>query len=225
MSRVLVVVAHRDDETIGAGGTLSKHAEAGDEVLAISMTDGVGSRPELRGEAAKQIRSENSEKAAEILGIDWLSSANFPDNQMDTVPFLEIVQFIENSQRGFLPEKIYTHFVGDLNVDHVLTAQATLTAFRPEPDQFCHQIVGFEVASSTDYGALSGRPLFRPDLFIGIDGQWAKKKAALEAYGSELRPYPHSRSIESLESLNRLRGNQVGLHFAEAFQTYRSVLR
>ena len=225
MTRVLVVVAHRDDETIGAGGTLARHAEAGDEVLAISMTYVVGARRGRRGEEDKQIRLENSEQAAVILGISWLKSGDFPDNRMDTVPFLEIVQFIESAQKDFAPEKVYTHFVGDLNVDHVLTAQATLTAFRPEPDQFCNQVVGFEVASSTDYGALSGRGLFRPDLFVGIAGQWDKKKAALQAYGSELRTYPHSRSIESLENLNRLRGNQVGLNFAEAFQTYRSVFR
>mgnify|MGYP006111489635 CR=1 FL=1 len=53
---------------------------------------------------------------------------------------------------------------------------------------------------------------------------WAKL-AALEAYASEMAPFPHARSMESVRALATLRGASVGLEAAEAFMVMREIAR
>ena len=82
----------------------------------------------------------------------------------------------------------------------------------------------FEVPSATDYGHENITGVFRPNLFIDISSTWDDKEEALKAYGTEMREYPHSRSIEAVKNLGKLRGNQVGLSIAEAFQVIRKII-
>ena len=102
-------------------------------------------------------------------------------------------------------------------------AHAVLTAFRPQPMENCREIRLFEVASSTDFGSPSITKQFSPNLFVDIAEEWEKKVDALNAYKIEMRQYPHSRSIRAIENLARLRGNQVGLEFAESFEIIRQI--
>jgi len=153
----------------------------------------------------------------------WAESYRFSDNAMDSYPLLDIVKSIEKAKNEYQPSLVYTHSGADLNVDHRVVANAVLTAFRPQPNEKCKEIRLFEVASATDYGneALTGT--FSPNLFIDISEMWEAKAAALNAYESEMRSYPHSRSIEGIRNLAKLRGNQVGLDMAEAFQVIRKL--
>ena len=130
---------------------------------------------------------------------------------------------VEKEKSRFQPTLVYTHSGADLNIDHRIVVQAALTAFRPQPDEKCREIRLFEVASATDYGhgAVTGK--FSPNLFISIQDTWHAKLDALMAYGSEMRDYPHSRSLGGLESLAKNRGNQVGVNLAEAFEVVRKL--
>lgn len=221
---VLVIVAHSDDETLGAGGTIARHVENGDSVFAISMTDGVSAR--AKSEKSKiQSRHIAAQNAAKILGFKWLESGSFPDNAMDNVALLTVVQFVEIAKKQVNPSIVYTHSPADLNVDHRIVFQAVLTAFRPEPDETLKELRAFEVPSATDYGQSNTPASFNPNLFVQITDTWDRKRAALNAYGDEMRPSPHSRSLEGLETLARYRGHQTGIHMAEAFQIFRKVER
>jgi LmbE family N-acetylglucosaminyl deacetylase len=222
MARVLVVVSHRDDETLGLGGAIARHVASGDTVAAISMTDGVSARANGSLEQESRARLEASMAAAEILGFEWLGSASFPDNKMDAVALLDVVKFIEAIKQEFAPELLYTHFPGDLNIDHALTARAAFTAFRPEHSSVLKEIRTFEVPSATDYGTVIGNT-FAPHLFIDVSRFWETKKRALRAYETELRNPPHSRSLEGIEALASLRGHQNCLGLAEAFQVHRKL--
>ncbi len=221
---VLIIVAHTDDETLGLGGTIARHIENGDQVYAVSMTDGVGSRDEMPKNEIK-IRAQAAYQASEILGFKWISAGNFPDNAMDSVPLLKITKFIEGVKSQTAPTIIYTHSAADLNIDHRIVSQAVLTAFRPQDHELWHEIRTFEVPSSTDYGNRSVTNLFYPNLFINITDLWDKKKSALNAYANEMRTEPHSRSIPGIENLAKYRGNQVGLNYAEAFEVIRKIER
>ena len=222
--RILIVVAHSDDETLGIGGTIARHINNGDEVYALSLTDGVGSRDKTIKNEIK-IRTKAADEASEILGFKWLKASNFPDNAMDSISLLEITKSIEEVKKKIMPSIIYTHSSADLNIDHRLVCQATMTAFRPEVKDVWREIRTFEVASSTDYGHKSITNLFQPNLYINITKFWDKKLNALNAYNSEMRNPPHSRSIEGIENLAKYRGNQVGLHYAEAFEVIRKIER
>lgn len=220
---ILVVVGHSDDETLGAGGTLKKHSLEGDNVGVISMTNGVGARGKATSKEINQ-RVEAAKKAGSFLGFNWLAKYDFEDNSLDTYPILEIVKSIEKVKNEFMPQIVYTHSRSDLNVDHSIVAKAVLTAFRPQPSESCKEIRLFEVPSATDYGHENITGVFRPNLFIDISSTWDDKEEALKAYGTEMREYPHSRSIEAVKNLGKLRGNQVGLSIAEAFQVIRKII-
>ncbi len=58
---------------------------------------------------------------------------------------------------------------------------------------------------------------FEPNVFVNITKTFSKKLAALEFYGNEMRPFPHSRSFEGVEHLACFRGTSVGLEMAEGF--------
>ena len=142
---------------------------------------------------------------------------------MDSHPLLEIVKSIEKIKKIFKPDLVYTHSASDLNIDHNIVSRAVLTAFRPTPEESCKEIRLFEVSSSTDFGVASLNGSFNPNLFIDIKDTWSSKQEALKAYVSELRAYPHSRSIEGIKNLANNRGNQVGYELAEAFEVIRKI--
>ena len=221
---ILVVVAHSDDETIGLGATIKRHILLGDFVSVVSMTDGVGARDKTQsGETL--LRAESARLASTTLGFSWVAQYDFKDNGLDDYPLLEIVKSIEKLKSTIKPDIIYTHSSADLNIDHRVVLNAVLTAFRPQPHESCTEIRLFEVASATDYGSTSVTGVFEPNLFVNVTDTWEAKEAALQAYKNELREYPHSRSLPAIKNLAKIRGNQVGLLMAEAFQVIRKIER
>ncbi len=220
---ILVVVAHPDDEVLGCGATIARHADSGDCVHLVVMADGVTARSGVvSGDHA--LRAAALTKASEILGISRVTGFEFPDNQLDSIPLLTLVQKLEAEIAEFKPQIVYNHFHGDLNIDHQRTHSAAMTACRPLPDSSVREIYGFEVQSATEWSTPQLQP-FSPTLFIDISNYLPHKLAALEAYSAEARPVPHSRSIEHVEILARHRGHCVGLEAAEAFVAYRVIKR
>jgi LmbE family N-acetylglucosaminyl deacetylase len=223
--RVLVVSAHADDEALGCGATLRRHADAAAEVFCISLTNGVGARRHPRAIKSAQERQSAAEQSAGLLGFTWIASGDFPDNALDSVPLLDVARFVEAAKTQVTPDIVYTHHGGDLNVDHRVAFSAVLTAFRPQPNESCQEIRTFEVPSSTEWSHASLGATFRPNLFVDASHTWDAKRRALKAYEKEMRPFPHARSYEALDALSTWRGAQVGLPRAEAFEIVRRVLR
>lgn len=218
---VMVVAAHPDDEALGCGGTIARHADSGNKVQVVFMADGVGARKDGGPDKAKK-RVEAAERAAEILGITKTHYLGFPDNQMDSLPLIDIVQPLEEIIRKIRPDIIYTHHYGDLNVDHRITHQAVMTACRPQPGFPVKEIYAFEVLSSTEWQT-PGVNSFVPNCYENIEGYVRTKIKALEAYGEEMRGSPHSRSIQGVTALAEHRGFSVGFPFAEAFNLIRHL--
>ena len=216
---VLVVVAHADDEALGCGGTLARHVSEGDIVHLVLMTDGVSARSSASSQDVDR-RTDAMRAAQNILGIESIDVLGFPDNQMDSIALLEIVQKLELVIERLRPSVIYTHHHGDLNIDHRLTYEAVMTACRPVPGMSVRKIYGIEILSSTEWGTAQRAP-FLPTLFVDITDQLAIKVSALEAYADEMRLPPHSRNILHAEVLARHRGYSVGMEAAEAFTVYR----
>jgi len=219
---VLVVVAHSDDESISMAGTITRHISRGDKVIVVSMTDGVGARDSANIDDANS-RKVSADSASKELGFKWGECYDFNDNAMDAYPLIDIVKAVEKAKNEHKPTLVYTHSCADLNVDHRVVANAVLTAFRPQPSETCKEIRLFEVASATDYGNSAITGSFEPNLFVDITKNWASKERALKAYSAEMRDYPHSRSIEGIKNLAKLRGNQIGHDMAEAFEVLRKI--
>ena len=224
VKNILFVVAHSDDESIGAGGALAKHVAAGNNVKGISLTNGVGARKDANSGSIRR-RELAARLAAKTIGFDWLSCMDFGDNRLDAVPILSIIQSIEKAVCSYKPDIIYTHSKSDLNIDHEIVARAVLTVFRPGAIGVTPEIRLFEVPSATDFGHVAVTGCFSPNLYVDISDIWNIKRDALEVYGDEMRAYPHSRSIKAIENLARVRGSQVGLEMAEAYMIIRRVER
>jgi len=222
MSRsILVVAAHPDDEVLGCGGAIARHVAEGDAVHVIFMADGVGSRGNEQS-AELEARNQARDAALKILGVTEWHALDFPDNRMGSVPLLDVVQALEPIVRKIQPQRVYTHHHGDLNVDHRVTHQAVLTACRPLPGSSVREILAFEVMSSTEW-ATPGLAPFTPNAFVDVSEYLPKKLEALAAYELEMRPAPHSRSVDHVAALARHRGNSVGVEAAEGFEVVRWV--
>jgi len=217
--KVAAIFAHPDDEVLGAGAALAAHAMRGDEVRILILATGLAARGAPTEGQLQALRGE-AQAAAGILGARDIAFADFPDNQMDSVPLLAVVRKVEEFLDGFPAETIYTHHSGDLNVDHGVTARAVLTAARPLPNAPPRAILACEVNSATEYGDPHASP-FLPTLFVDASETIERKLEALAAYGSELRDWPHPRSLEGVRVQAARRGSQSGMDSAEAFQFVR----
>jgi N-acetylglucosamine malate deacetylase 1 len=215
MNKVLVLAAHPDDETLGCGATIHRLSNEGFQIQLITFTNGEGSR----GNYEKN-RNILLDKVSLKLGIQKFSSADFPDNAIDSVPLINVCKFIEN-EVDYNPDIIFTHHPEDLNIDHQLVAKATFTVFRPQLGQK-HQIYSYYIPSSTDYNPnlkLHGHSYFKIS-----EENMKTKLEALEIYEKEMRDYPHSRSYENVENLMRVWGSEVGTEFSEKFLKIRELL-
>ena len=218
---VLVVAAHADDEALGCGGTIARHVAEGDTVHAVFLADGVSSRHDADADDLTR-RLAATEQARQILGIAANTFLGLPDNRLDGMPLIEVIQPLEQVIRQINPQVIYTHHYGDLNVDHRIAHQAVMTACRRVPDASIKEIYAFEVMSSTEWSSVGLMP-FLPNLFVDISDYFHIKLKALEAYALEMRPAPHTRSMENLTALAKHRGHCVGVDAAEAFMVMRVV--
>lgn len=225
---VLVVAAHPDDEVLGCGATIARHADRGDVVRVLILGEGITSRHEQRDDAdPAELRAlrDAAARASEVLGVKELQLRDLPDNRFDTVPLLDVVKIVERTVEAWQPELVYVHHGGDLNVDHAVTFRAVLTATRPVPGCVVQTLLAFEVPSATEwaFGRLATR--FAPDTFVDVEATLARKIAALREYDGELRAFPHPRSGEGLDVVARRWGSTVGIGAAEAFETIRAVVR
>lgn len=226
-NKVLIVAAHPDDEVLGCGGTIVKHAMEGDRVFVLILSEGITSRDEVRNVQKRKremnILNRQIHKAANILNITDIYTFNYPDNRFDTVALLDIVKTIEKVKNEIKPEIVYTHHHGDLNIDHRITFDAVMTATRPVKSESVKEIYSFEVPSSTEWYVSSEKSYFIPNVFVDISDTIDKKIEALRVYKSEIRPFPHPRSPEYVKSLAKMRGSNSGLKYAEAFCLIRSL--
>jgi LmbE family N-acetylglucosaminyl deacetylase len=226
---ILVVAAHPDDEVLGCGGTIAKHARAGDRVHILILAEGSTSR---KGTRSKGLASSSAElrklrdaarQAGKILGAAGVALEGLPDNRLDGLELLDVVKRIEKLIAVVRPSAVYTHHSGDVNIDHRIAHDAVIAAVRPQPGNPVSGLFFFETPSSTEWRPPNSAPGFLPTHFVDIAETLDLKMAALRAYSSEMRPWPHPRSYRAIEHLARWRGATVGREAAEAFETGRSI--
>ena len=225
--KILVVVAHPDDELLGCGATMHKLINQNNcRIQTIILGEGITSRAAERDTQKWQNElsrhQENLKTAKEHIGYESIKSFNFPDNRFDSVPLLDIIKTIEKEKSEFQPEIIFTHHQGDLNIDHQKTFEAVITATRPLPEEKVNAIITFETPSGTEWQASTDPRNFNPNLYIKLsDENLEAKIKGMEAYEFEKRKYPHPRSPEALRILAQRYGVMMGDEYFEAFQIVR----
>ncbi len=215
--RVLVIAAHPDDELLGCGGTIALHAKRGDRVRSLIVCGGTP----LRETVIAEISRRQARDAANILGVEDVTILDFPDQGLDSVTLTELISPLENIVNEFQPHLIYCQHGGDINLDHQLLFKAAMVAFRPTVP-FVEAVYAFDTASSTEWAFPRN---FVPDTWVDISETLGVKLQAMECYESELREYPHPRSLRGLENKARAWGNQACMDSAEVLMTVRRSYR
>jgi LmbE family N-acetylglucosaminyl deacetylase len=214
---VLAIAAHPDDEVLGCGGVLALHARQGDAVTIVIACEGESLRygPDGVGQGS------HIQRAAAAIGCADVRHLRFADQALDTMRLTEIIAPLEAIVREIRPRIVYCQHGGDVNRDHHLLFEAALVATRPT-ETCIEAVYAFDTASSTEWGFPRR---FIPDTWIDISSTLDAKLAGMACYESELRPYPHPRSLKALEYRARAHGNQVCMEAAEVFMTVRRVHR
>ena len=219
MQRVLIVAAHPDDEVLGCFGTVARLIDEGSEVYTLILGEGKTSRDGASSSEIVKLKDE-IKKANEVIGVKEVFTKEFADNRFDSVSLLDIVKAIEEIKSQIKPDTIFTHYQKDLNIDHQKTYQAVITATRPMQGESVKEIYSFDILSSTEWNY----PIsFSPDFYVDINGYLDKKIEAMKCYNSELRDYPHPRSLKGIELSAKYWGMRVGLEYAEAFSIVRII--
>ncbi len=214
---VLIIAAHPDDEVLGVGGTIPILKKKGYKIITLIVTDGSTTQYKDKPEILKEKKRE-AELANKLLGVDELIQWEFPDMRLDTVEHNVLNNAIE---KLLIDKEIHTVFVQnehDINLDHQLVYKSLIVAARPHPMQTVKKIYSYFVNSSSEWGSRIHGGGFNPNVYIDIIETIDLKIKAMEKYNSELRDYPHPRSIEGIRVRAQVHGLEVGLKYAEPFK-------
>jgi LmbE family N-acetylglucosaminyl deacetylase len=227
--KIMVVVAHPDDELLGLGATLNRLiTDFSVTSHVVILGEGITSRSDTRDvekwQIALNLHKANILKAQESIGYQSLAIFDFPDNRFDTVPLLDIIKTIEKEKQNFQPDIIFTHHGGDVNIDHQRTFEAVITACRPIAGEKVKTIISFETPSGTEWRASTDPRHFVPNFFVTVSAKNIEAKiTGMEAYQFEKRSYPHPRSPEALRIQASRWGIVIGSDYAEAFEIVRTI--
>lgn len=222
---VLVIAAHADDEVLGCGGTLAMLSDRGVPSDVIFLADGESSR---QGVIESNFKSRRiaAYNAMDVLGIRSIDFLDLPDNRLDTVPRLDIIQEVESRMKKLGTKHIISHTRWDVNIDHQIAHEVAVTVARPFKTDSADilSLSFFEVLSSSEWRPQLYSGQFTPTSFVCIE-KWVEKKIkALRCYEREMRASPHPRSETIVRAQSSLRGSQSGMSAAEAFEVGRTVL-
>lgn len=218
MKKVLAIVAHCDDETLGAGGAIARHCDAGDYVAICVAADCRTARdPSL----IPDLLPESADAFSKLFGsaggaVHFLRFGGMTlDGNM-----LALTRAIEEKVGFIRPDVVYTHYWGDVNSDHRAVSRAVTVALRPSGA--AQRILCFEVPSSTEW---SWDCAFKPNVFVDVTETVERKISAMSKYASELRDPPHPRSLEALRARAAYWGQVAGCAYAEPFVLAREVVK
>ncbi|WP_204140177.1 PIG-L deacetylase family protein [Halomicronema sp. CCY15110] len=222
MSQSIVVIApHPDDEVLGCGGAIARHTDGGDDVHIVAVTR---ADPDLYPAEEEVAFREEVKAAHQVLGVASTVYLDFPAPRLDTIASYQLAAAIAQVICQLRPHTVYLPHHGDLHADHQRVYEATLVAARPINGCSVRQLLAYETLSETEWAPPRADCAFVPTTFINIEPYLATKLKAMTCYRSELKAFPHPRSLEALTALAKLRGAAAGLAAAEAFTMIRQIL-
>lgn len=217
--RILVVAPHPDDEVFGCGGTIAKYSKAGHEVHVLIVTKG----DDLFDPQLIEAGRKEALTAHKLLGIKETHFADLPAIKLDTIPQYRINDVLSEFFKAINPDFLFLPFPADINRDHQIVHACAMVAARPVA-MHLQAIYCYEALSSTNWNTPTLSPTFAPNFFVEISDALELKIEAVKTYASQLREYPHERSVESVIALSRYRGGFVNLPHVEAFMCVRQIL-
>jgi LmbE family N-acetylglucosaminyl deacetylase len=214
---VLVFAPHKDDETLGLGGTISKLSQKGDNVYVCIVTKCTDSTLE------EYVRKE-CVRAMKILGVKKVFFLDFPVLQLSSVSQILLNEKIEALVDSIKPEVLFIPHRGDIHADHRIVSASVMVVARPKNNCPVKHIFAYETLSETEWDIPNVSNLFNPTFWVDISATIEKKIEAMSCYSSQLSEFPNPRSLKAITALSELRGSTVGFKNAEAFMLIRSIV-
>ncbi|KYC40118.1 GlcNAc-PI de-N-acetylase [Scytonema hofmannii PCC 7110] len=218
--KILVIAPHLDDEVLGVGGTIARFADENAEVYVVTVTQ---SSDEDEQDVIEQEKQE-ALAAHRILGVKETIFLSFPPAELDMIPHRDLNSKLIEVCKYIQPDTLFIPFNGDIHLDHQRVFLSALVAARPINTFAPKTIYTYETLSETNWNAPYLTPNFVPNVFVNISAYLETKIQAMQMYASQLKPFPHERSEETLRALATLRGSTVGCFAAEAFVLIRNIL-
>ena len=225
MKRVLVIAAHPDDEVLGMGGTIARLVKELIVVDVLIVTDGSSSQYRDSDHLTEIIEAKKLEtrNCADVLGVRDIYYSGLSDMKLDCTPHIDINKAIELVIDKVQPDTVFTHFWGDVNMDHQNVYKSTLVTVRPLMGQVVKELYCYRVPSSTEWTPNKADTMFMPNYFVDIEQYAEQKYKAFACYSTELRDYPHPRSVQYLRETDKVAGLRVGMQATEEFVMLRKL--
>ena len=219
---VLVISVHPDDETLGCGGAMLKHAAAGDEVHWLIATQTHEPTWDKATIAAKAVEVE---KVAQAYGVRAFTKLGLPSGQLDALPLSQMIDGIREVVARVRPQVVYLVHGGDIHTDHYAIFTATMSVLKPfyMNKQGVRRVLSYETLSSTDAAPVFPHRLFAPNVFTDVSPYLERKIEIMNLYATELHADPLPRGPSAIRALARFRGATIATDYAEAFMLVREI--
>ena len=222
MSTVLVVAPHPDDETLGCGGTLLRHAAEGDQVhwLIMSTIDESG------GFSPRRIESRGKEvgRVIKAYGFRSCHQAAFQTAQLDVYPKADLVESVSKVMGEVQPDTVYMPFRHDVHSDHGAVFDAVASCTKSFRYPCVRRVRVYETLSETEFSLLSGAETFSPNVWVDISDYFDRKIDIMNIYKGEMGKHPFPRSDQNIRALATYRGAAAGVGAAEAFVSLKEII-
>ena len=224
-NKILVIAPHADDEILGCGGILKKANTCGIETIVVVVTNGHKGAPDMYSQNDVEATREEALNAHKVLGISETIFLDFPAPDLVNAQHFRISVSLSKIIQKIKPTQVYLPHPADLHSDHDVVYKSSLVALRPYAAPFVRDIYCYETLSESEWYPFQGIPGFRPNVFVDITKEIDAKCDAFSSFRSQIKEFPHSRSIEALRALAAYRGSTVNVESAESFELVRSSLR
>ena len=197
----------------------------GDEVYVLIATNASVGAPELFSPQAIKTVREEALVAHRLLGIKDTLFLELPAPALDQYPCYKIANAIVDVMKKLEIDTVYIPHRGDSHKDHRAIHEAAMVACRPLPGARVKRVYAYETLSETEWGEPIPSEMFVPNRFVAVsESEFEMKLKAMSCFKSQLREFPSTRSLESIEALGKLRGATVGEKRAEAFEVIREIV-
>lgn len=224
VTRAMVIAPHGDDEVLGAGGLIATLTASVTPVRVIFLVVDSSTHYGLRGSTTVTERLEEIAAASRFLGFEQrvIFSGTGQLERLDTIPQRDLVDILEKELDSFQPDLLLLPHGDDYDQDHRATYQAALAATRPIPRQagkhLAKRVLTYEMPKLVWANA------FRPNVYLDVTEVIDRKLDSIALYKTQLRAQPHIRSLANVRALAQLRGAEIGVSYAEAFQALRWII-
>lgn len=221
MSKVIIISAHPDDETLGAGGTLLKHKHQGDEINWLIVTDVF----ENEGFSKERVLSRKLEidKVSKLYSFVNVYKLGYPTMKLNDTILFDLVNKISKIFQELKPEIIYVVNRSDSHSDHRIVFDAVMSCTKSFRYPYVKQVLMYECLSETEFAPILPEKVFQPNYFVDISDFIEKKIEIMKNFESELGEHPFPRSIKNINAIATFRGASVGVDYAEAFQLIKFI--